>query len=295
MKNQKDPMGDRMKRYEAATKLLLPRRTYTILRLDGRAFHTITRNLDRPFDARFSRWMIKLTKDLCAEVSGSVFAYTQSDEISILMQDFASTETEPWFGGEVQKIVSVAASYAGDVFPVHGAHFDARVFTIPEPVEVANYFIWRQRDSDRNAVLAYAQYLFGAKSIQGINTGELEKMILAKGIEIPTIYRHGTIVDRDYVTHEDGTRRSFWSSFIAPPLTCEPGQFLALAIPALPTLSVDSDVAQDAEGEHEHGHAEPAESDASGEVAGGEDEQDRGDDVQQDGQHVRWVLPGDVR
>jgi tRNAHis guanylyltransferase len=231
-----DPMGDRMKRYEAATKLLLPRRTYTILRLDGRAFHTITKILDRPFDERFSRWMVKLTQDLCGEVSGSVFGYTQSDEISILMQDFASIGTEPWFGGEVQKIVSVAASYAADVFPMHGAHFDARVFTIPDPVEVANYFIWRQRDAARNAVLAYAQQAFGHRAIQNMDTGTLIHLLQQGQVPIETRYTHGVIVDKDHIEHEDGTLRSFWTSFVAPPLTCEPGFYLAKAIPDLPRL-----------------------------------------------------------
>jgi tRNA(His) guanylyltransferase len=249
VKNQNDPMGDRMKRYEAATQLLLPRRTYTILRLDGRAFHTVTRSLGKPFSKSFSDDMIELTKQLCAEVSGSVFAYTQSDEISILMRDFATINAEPWFGGNVQKIVSVAASLAGSLFPHAKAHFDARVFTIPEPVEVANYFIWRQRDCARNAVLAYAQHQFGQKAIQNLDTGKLIHLLEQDGIAIPTVYSNGTIVDKDFkIIHEQdkryGTWRSFWTSFVAPPLSCEPGSYLAKAIPPLPTLSADVNMAQ---------------------------------------------------
>lgn len=238
MKN--DPMGDRMKRYEAATKLLLPRRTYTILRLDGRAFHTVTRGLERPYDEHFQWEMVTLSMKLCAEVSGSVFGYVQSDEISILMQDFTSINTQPWFDGEVQKIVSVAASYAGAHFMYPGAHFDARVFTIPDPVEVANYFIWRQRDCARNAVLAYAQHELGHRAIQGLNTKVLGQMLAEKGIEIPAKYSNGMIIDRDYVDHEDGTRRSFWTKFVAPPFTWVPGFYLAKVIPPLPVLSAEA-------------------------------------------------------
>jgi len=39
-KPRRDALGDRMKRYEAATGYVLPKRTYTILRVDGRAFHS---------------------------------------------------------------------------------------------------------------------------------------------------------------------------------------------------------------------------------------------------------------
>ena len=47
-----DELGNRMKdQYENRTRYLIPRRTYTILRLDGKAFHTYTKGLNRPFDS----------------------------------------------------------------------------------------------------------------------------------------------------------------------------------------------------------------------------------------------------
>ena len=47
----KDNLGDRIKSYyEDRFRYKLPRRTYTIIRIDGKAFHTYTRGLERPFD-----------------------------------------------------------------------------------------------------------------------------------------------------------------------------------------------------------------------------------------------------
>ena len=47
----KDSIGDRMKEnYENRTRSFLPRRSYTIIRIDGKAFHTYTKGLQRPFD-----------------------------------------------------------------------------------------------------------------------------------------------------------------------------------------------------------------------------------------------------
>ena len=51
MANKKDSLGDRMKsNYENRAKTYLVRRQPVILRLDGKAFHTFTRGLKRPYD-----------------------------------------------------------------------------------------------------------------------------------------------------------------------------------------------------------------------------------------------------
>ncbi|MBF0315293.1 MAG: hypothetical protein HQK52_17870 [Oligoflexia bacterium] len=53
-----DSLGDRIKQqYECRTKYSLPRRTYTIIRVDGKAFHRYTKNLARPYDLQFMQNM----------------------------------------------------------------------------------------------------------------------------------------------------------------------------------------------------------------------------------------------
>ena len=155
----KDDLGTRMKtQYEQRTRTWLPRRTYTIIRLDGKAFHTFTRGMERPYDERFMNAMDYTAMHLCLEIQGAVMAYVQSDEISILLTDFDKITTDAWFDGQVQKMVSVSASMATAFFNEYINHdvqrmdhkrafFDARIFTIPDPVEVENYFVWRQKDA----------------------------------------------------------------------------------------------------------------------------------------------------
>lgn len=248
-------LGDRMKRYEAVTKDFLPRRTYTVIRVDGKAFHSYLRQADKPFDADFMELMDATTRVLCAGISGSVFAYTQSDEISVLLQDFASTQTEPWFGGNVQKMVSVAASMAtmhfndevvayqmmrGVKFGSH-AMFDARVFTIPDPVEVANYFLWRQRDAVRNSVSMAAQASFSRKDLQGLNSDQLQdKLFREKGInwnDYPDRAKRGAMcVKVHWQKEEGGEWRSGWKTMPALHFTAQPYDFLAEAIPEMPSF-----------------------------------------------------------
>lgn len=249
-------LGDRMKRYEAAHRHTLPRRTYTILRVDGRAFHSYLRGAQKPFDEAFMADMDAVAEALCAEITGSVFAYTQSDEISLLVTDFASEQTEPWFGGVVAKQLSVSAALATAVLNERRpgrALFDSRVFTLSDPVEVANYFLWRQRDCVRNSISMAAQAHFSHKRLHGVSSGGMQELLFAEaGVnwnDYPDGCKRGRIAVRqtgerpvEYVDRRSGETvsttavRSWWETSAAPHFTTEPGSWLAQVIPALPTL-----------------------------------------------------------
>jgi tRNA(His) guanylyltransferase len=206
----KDALGNRMKnQYENRTRYQLPRRTYTILRLDGKAFHTLTRNMVRPFDLNFANALDQSAAVLCNEVMGAEFAYTQSDEISILMTDFAKETTESWFDGNIQKICSVSAAIVSTVFSTEDyifrsncgtGVFDARVFTIPDPVEVENYFIWRQKDCVRNSIQMVAQSHYSHRQLHGKNAQALQDMIHEKGDnwnDYPQAFKNGRLITHD--------------------------------------------------------------------------------------------------
>jgi hypothetical protein len=52
-----DTLGNRMKGYESTPKARLVPRIPVMMRLDGRAFHTFTRTLQKPYDPRLHRAM----------------------------------------------------------------------------------------------------------------------------------------------------------------------------------------------------------------------------------------------
>ena len=98
----KDALSVRMKEfYEMRTRTYLPRRTYTIIRIDGKAFHTYTRGLKKPFDLGLIEDMDETAKYLCKNIQGAKMAFVQSDEISIVLTDFDTLQTDAWFDGEV--------------------------------------------------------------------------------------------------------------------------------------------------------------------------------------------------
>ena len=206
----KDGLGDRMKgNYENRTRFFLPRRTFTILRVDGKAFHTYTRGMQKPCDPRLVVCMDETAKALVKDCQGAQFAYVQSDEISVLLTDFATIQTDAWFDGNLQKVVSVAASIATCTFNAvafqtglnPNALFDARAFAIPDPIEVENYFIWRQQDAVRNSIQGLAQSLFSRSQLEGLSCNELqEKLFQECGVnwnDLPAEQKRGRVVLRD--------------------------------------------------------------------------------------------------
>lgn len=217
-----DALGDRMKGfYEDRYRIYLTRRMPVIIRVDGNAFHTFTRGLDKPFDANFMRIMQETCKNLCENIQGCVGGYVQSDEISLLLVDYATLETDAWFDYNLQKVTSLAAARATMAFNglvgalVRGyehratdlaqenytaetlstnlekadfwrakqdrAMFDARAFNIPKE-EVCNYFIWRQKDATRNSIQSAGQAQFSHKELNGKSQSDIQEMLFQKGI-----------------------------------------------------------------------------------------------------------------
>ena len=203
-------LGDRMKGYENAHRVMLPSRFPIIIRLDGRAFHTFTRQVrfEKPFSQSFMDGMAWTAENLCKEIMGAKFAYIQSDEISILLTNDDTIETQPWFGNSLQKMVSVSASIATVQFNNYvrralpftfgaiPATFDSRAFVIPAD-EVVNYFIWRQMDAERNSLNGLCQSQFSHKSLQGLRREQLHDKLHEKGInwnDLPTQQKRGVTV-----------------------------------------------------------------------------------------------------
>jgi tRNA(His) guanylyltransferase len=239
MSNKKDSLGDRMKDfYENRTRIFLPRRTYTIIRIDGKAFHTYTRGLAIPFDEKFVNDMDETACYLCKNIQGAKFAFVQSDEISILLTDFDGLTTDSWFDGNIQKMSSISASLATAKFnelrPNKIALFDSRVFTISSPIEVENYFIWRQQDTVRNSISSVAQSIFSHSELNNKNSGQMQEMCFQKGVNWddypPKLKRGRLIVKQEY--DKDGAKRNKWVSVEPPTFSQERGIFITL-IPKL--------------------------------------------------------------
>jgi tRNA(His) 5'-end guanylyltransferase len=194
----KDDLGKRMKGYEALSKHSLNKTLPVIARIDGKAFHTFTNGLNKPWDRGFQESMWSAAKYAAERIQGCKLVYVQSDEVSFLLVASGDKNTEGWFNYKLQKITSVAASLVTGGF-ISGIFmwlperkdklldgfgipaFDARFFNIPKD-EVSNYFYWRQADAIRNSVQMLARMHFSHKECYAKNEKELKVMLLSKGI-----------------------------------------------------------------------------------------------------------------
>lgn len=210
----RDNLGTRMKTYEAVPQNKLVRRMPVAIRIDGKAFHTFTRGMRKPFDEVLIKSMQETMQYLCKNIQGCVLGYTQSDEITLILVDYKELNTSAWFDNEVQKICSISASMAtmafnrafaknvkqevatrktsnmnqeeaADWIVYHdrllaavdkGAMFDARCFNIPKE-EVANLIYWRQLDATRNSIQMVGQANFSHNELQGKSCNQIQDML----------------------------------------------------------------------------------------------------------------------
>ena len=230
-----DELGNRMKNnYENIPKTKLMRRTPVAIRIDGKAFRTFTRSFKKPFDDILIESMQETMKYLCENIQGCVLGYTQSDEITLILQDYKTFETQAWFDYEIQKMCSISASMATMAFNKKfkdiadyfvdqnedndnlcnycdvllraadkGAMFDSRCFNIPKE-EVTNLLFWRQLDALRNSIQMVGRANFSHKVLHGKNASQIDEMLLAKGIDFhtyPTYQKRGACCIRDENGH----------------------------------------------------------------------------------------------
>lgn len=220
--------------YESVThSRTLTRRMPVIIRCDMECGKAFTSKLKKPWDDIFSNAMQNALIEMANKIQGCVLGYTASDEISLLLLDYQELNTDAWFGYNVDKLVSSAASMATIFFYknfVKGALlyenslseservsdsnylavlndkvqkspiFDARAFNIPKE-EVANYFLDRQRYTEKNSISMLARYYFSHKEIEGKNGFEMKDM-LKKECNVnwdncPVVYKYGVFCKKE--------------------------------------------------------------------------------------------------
>lgn len=206
-----DPFGDRVKELESVSaKSVLDENQAICVRIDGKAFHTYTKGLERPYDKRLSNAMIE-TMNYLVEKADARLGYTQSDEISLVFFKTAPHQ-QNFFGAREQKLTSVLASMAtakfnseiqknipekADLF----AFFDCRVWNVPTLQDAAEVFVWRQEDAIKNAISMAASAYYSDKVLHGKKSSEKIKMLEEKGIqwkEYPEFFKSGTYAMRKH-------------------------------------------------------------------------------------------------
>lgn len=199
-----DDLDRKLRAFEAANdQVVLPGIPF-VVRLDGRNFTRKTKrewHLEAPFDERFRDGMLTTTRHLMECGFTTLYGYTQSDEISLLIPPADDT-----FDRKLRKILSVFAGEASAAFSLamgRLAAFDARVCPLPSQDIVIEYFRWRHEDAHRNALSAHCYWLLrklgktaseAAKALAGQSTAAKNELLFSQGInfnDLPAWQKRG--------------------------------------------------------------------------------------------------------
>ncbi len=205
-----DGLGDRCKGFELAEAGRRAMRGLPLLaRLDGRAFHTFTRDLKRPYERGMSMAMIETTRTLVQEMSALV-GYTQSDEITLAWYESSQSPSDYAFDGRFQKLASVLAGMAsarfGQLLREHlphkageTPHFDCRVWQVPTLDDAADVFVWREDDATKNSITMAAGAHYSETELDGKTSGAKQELLWQKGInwnDFPAFFKRGSYLQR---------------------------------------------------------------------------------------------------
>jgi tRNA(His) 5'-end guanylyltransferase len=197
-----DEFEDRMRALEVFHSLRLLPGAWVILRLDGRSFSRFTEaHFEKPFDVHFHDGMVQTAQAVLEDLQG-LYAYTESDEISVLFP-------RAWglFDRELEKAVSLSASSASAALSVafgKRAHFDSRAILAAEDEQVIDYFRWRQADAARCALNGWTYWTLrkagqsvarATAALEGKSVADKNELLFQAGVnfnDLPLWQRRGT-------------------------------------------------------------------------------------------------------
>lgn len=184
-------LAQRMRKNEPQTGLSETEPEAVIVRLDGRAFGSLTRRrFEKPFDERFRKMMVRTVHHLMqcgVQVAG---AYHQSDEISLVLYGL---------GRQRVKDLTILAGEASAAFSLalgEPAAFDARFHFVHDGAGVRDYFRWRSTDCLRNTFNGYCYWTLRRDGMEAaavdaklaaLSLAEKKAMLLAHGIDFDTL------------------------------------------------------------------------------------------------------------
>ena len=218
-----DDLDQKMRIFETANDQFVLPEIYIVARIDGRSFTRLTKEVhqfESPYDIRFRDYMVETVKHLMDCGFRTVYGYTQSDEISILLDINDNT-----FQRKQRKLISVLAGEASAKFSVLlgdvGA-FDCRLCLLPSERLVVDYFRWRNEDANRNALNAYCYWTLrkegespggASKKLSGLSVAGKNELLFQKGInfnDLPTWQKRGVGI--------------YWESYKKPAVNPKTGE-----------------------------------------------------------------------
>lgn len=205
----------RQREYENSYNHSIIKRIPVIIKIDGRSFLKVTKNIQKPFCNKtmmiFSDVMLSLVK----QIDGAIFGYQYSDKIIIILKNDKTLDTNPWFGNKIQDMASNSASIASYEFltnfwnmnnapNLEGAlTFKSKAFPVPDINEAVNYIIYRQfkcmEHAINQSVFTFLKKKYGnatANMLEGKSIEDRKQILKESSIDFedyPVHFRNGVV------------------------------------------------------------------------------------------------------
>lgn len=208
-----DPLGDKVKALEAvANERCFGSDAFLLARVDGRAFHTFTKGMEKPADLWLLDSMIHATIEVARDFKARL-AYVQSDEATFCWHYEPSSQEALPFNGREQKLLSLIAGVFSASF-IDGLvardpkrylelgrvpAFDCRIWEVPSAFEQAEAFAWREKDAVKNAVSTAACTIATPSELAGMKHRERLALLAERDFDwesLPLAFRAGAYVRR---------------------------------------------------------------------------------------------------
>jgi len=185
-------LDKKMRVYETAHDHRVMPGIYMVARIDGRCFTTLTKEkhqFEAPYDIKFRDLMVETVKHLMKCGFKVIYGYTQSDEISLLLD-----LNENSFERKERKLNSILAGEASAMFSLllgDMGVFDCRICQLPSKKDVVDYFRWRNEDANRNALNAHCYWSLRKQGDSPkVADGKLSRLSVAEKNEF--LFQQGT-------------------------------------------------------------------------------------------------------
>ena len=238
-----ETLKERMEYMKDLSDYKLTPNSYVIAHIDGRAFSKLVKNrFNLPFDTDFIDMMNKTAAYVCKNVQGCKLAYAQSDEISLIITDFDTINTDSFFGYRLCKMQSIIASLATAKFnqlymlylmthtnidqdklfsEKYLAQFDCKCFNVPTYNDAFAWLKYRQNDCIKNSKNQAAQTYLSYKQLVRLNSDEqIQLLKQEKGIdwnEYPDDQKYGRLIYKENVEFENDHGKYIRSQYIVHP------------------------------------------------------------------------------
>lgn len=226
-----------------------------IVHIDGKNFSKMIKNkFEKPFDKEFIDMMNNTAKFICQNVQGVKLAYTQSDEITLIITK-SSPDSEIFFGGRLCKLQSVIAALATsefnrhfirhqvfnkddwsnygiadldqELFDMKMTQFDCKAWNVDTLYDAVLWLLFRNIDCVRNSKQQAAQTYISPKKLTNLSTDEqIAKLLEEKNIDwnqYPDNMKYGRFIKKAVATvngaNGQPVKRRVWNVYDGKDLT----------------------------------------------------------------------------